>query len=834
MKISLNWLKDYVGLDAPLEDITHAITFLGFEVEQVAPTGTPRLDQVVVGEVRTREKHPNADKLSVCQVDLGAAGGVKTIVCGAQNYKVGDRVPVALPGAVLPGNFTIRQSKIRGQLSDGMMCSPKELGLGDDSGGLLILAGSPEIGLPINSALPAGDTVFDLEITPNRPDCLSHLGIARELAAWFEKPIRYPEVKLKGAGRPAPGEATGSIATAEGEPAGDRARILSEIRVDAPEDCPLYTARAITGVKIGPSPAWMQDRLRSAGLRPVNNVVDVGNFVMLEYGQPLHAFDARRLEGGRIIVRRAGDGEKIVTLDGKERVLNHRMLVIADSSRPVVIAGIMGGENSGVSDDTTEIVLECAIFRPGSIRATSRRLGLASDSSYRYERGVDPHMANEAAFRAMELIAATSGGRAVGAPLIVGGDVPWQREIVVTTGFVHERLGFPIDPAEMKSTLESLELHVVREEPVDGRGLAWTVSIPSWRTDLDRPIDLVEEVLRLHGTDRIPPSPVTVPAVAGDDDPAVIFNRRATEYLVGHDFHECANITLRSAREVLAWTSETAVRELALANPFVEDQSHLRPTLIAGLLESLRLNQSRGVSAARLAETGRIFIESNGRNFECAAAAFVAAEDPDRRWRRREPFDFYGAKHHAACLAALAGIDLAREGIAPASGANDVWQAGQAAAAGGVERGWSARFGLLSLAMTRGMGIHAKVHAGIFAILPERLSAALEKRRFVPFSLFPPALRDLALVVDSAEPAAEVKERLAAIARAAAGGAFALDQIEVFDVYQGQGLPEGRKNLAFSLVFRAADRTLTDDDVNAVLQKIQDEIAKTTRYSVRK
>jgi phenylalanyl-tRNA synthetase beta chain len=834
VKISLNWLKDYVALDAPVEDLTRAMTFLGFEVEHVGTAGAPKLDNVVVGEVRTREKHPNADKLSVCQVDIGAAGGVKTIVCGAQNYIVGDRVPVALPGAVLPGNFKITQSKIRGQISDGMMCSRKELGLGEDSDGLLILTERPEIGLPINSVLPLGDTVFDLEITPNRPDCLSHLGIARELAAWYEKPIRYPEVKLMLAGAPGPGEATRPTAATEGEPDGDRARILSDIRVDAPEDCPLYSARAIAGVKIGPSPAWMQDRLRSAGLRPVNNVVDVGNFVMLEYGQPLHAFDARRLEGGRIVVRLAGDGEKIVTLDGKERVLNHRMLVIADSSRPVVIAGIMGSGNSGVSDDTTDIVLECAIFRPASIRATSRRLGLASDSSYRYERGVDPHMAGEAAFRALELIIATAGGRAVGAPLVVGSDVPWRREIVVTTGFVHECLGFHIDPEEMKSALESLELRVVREEPVDGRGTAWTVSIPSWRTDLDRPIDLVEEILRLHGTDRIPPSPVLIPAVAGDDDPAVIFNRRATEYLVGHDFHECANLTLRSSREVLTWTSEAAAKELALSNPFVEDQSHLRPSLITGLLESLRLNHSRGVAATRLAETGRIFIESNGSSFEFAAAAFVALEDPARRWRKREPVDFYEAKHHTESLASIAGIDLSGEGLVPMAGESAAWQSGQAASAGSVIQGWIARFGLLSLAMTRSMDIPAKVYAGIFAILPERLRAAGEKRRFVPFSLFPSALRDLALVVDSAEPAAEVRERLGSIARAAAGRSFALDRIDLFDVYQGQELPEGRKNLAFSLVFRAADRTLTDDEVNAALQKIQDEIARTTRYSVRK
>src|ERR1700685_3296008 len=426
MKISLNWIRDYVALDAPVEEITRAITFLGFEVEHVESTGAPRLDQVVVGEVLTRSKHPNADKLSVCTVDIGPAGGVRTIVCGAQNYKVGDRVPVALPGAVLPGNFRIKQSSIRGQLSDGMMCSGKELGIGEDQSGLLILADRPELGAPINRVLPPGDTVFDVEITPNRPDCLSHLGLARELAAWFGKDLVYPQEKFRG-----------DVGAA-------RSTLFTSVQVDNPEDCPLYTAHVVTGVRIGPSPAWMQERLRSVGLRPINNVVDVGNYVMLECGQPLHAFDAKKIAGGRLVVRRAHDGEKIKTLDGKERSLSGRTLVIADSSQALVIAGVMGGENSGVDASTTSIVLECAIFRASSVRWTSRSLGLSSDSSYRYERGVDPHSALEAAWRAIDLIAETSGGTVVGPVCVVGGDVPWKREITVSSGFVRSRLGFDI------------------------------------------------------------------------------------------------------------------------------------------------------------------------------------------------------------------------------------------------------------------------------------------------------------------------------------------------------------------------------------------------------
>lgn len=819
MKISLNWLKDYVQLDASVDEICRAITFLGFEVEQVIRTGAPELKNVVVGEVLVRDKHPNADKLSVCQVDIGPAGGVKTIVCGAQNYKVGDRVPVALPGAILPGNFEIKQSKIRGQSSDGMMCSAKELGVAEDAAGLLILDGRPALGTPINAVLPPGDTVFDVEITPNRPDCLSHLGIARELAAWFKLPLVYPQEKFRG-----------QVAEA-----GARPDLLAAVAVESPEDCPLYTAHVITGVKIGPSPAWLQQRLAAVGLRPINNVVDVGNYVMLETGQPLHAFDARKLSGNRIVVRPAADGEKLVTLDGKERVLNHRMLVIADGSRPVVIAGIMGGENSGVVEDTTDLVLECAIFKRQSVRWTSRRLGLSSDSSYRYERGVDPHSTLEAAWRAIDLIIETAGGKVVGPVYKVGGDVPWQREIVVTHGYICEKLGFDIPADDMKAAFEALELHVTREEPTEGRGPAWTVAVPSWRDDLDRPIDLVEEVLRLYGTERIPAAVVSAPGLVGDDDPTVLFNRAVTDYLVGHDFHECVNYTLRPAKELATWVSQTAAAELALANPFVEDQSHLRPTLIMGLLDTLKLNQSRGVTVSRLCETGRVFIERNGQNLECAAVAFVVAEPQgERAWLSRAAPDFYTIKHHMEALAAAAGIDLARQPLAPVVGPFYGWQEGQSAAAGDIGHGWVARFGLLNLAMVKSFGLEGKVYAGIFTILPDKIASATARRRYSDFSLLPAALRDLALVVDVATPADEVRKALAKIARTVVGNAFALESVTVFDLYQGKGLHEGKKSLAFSLVFRAPDRTLTDDEVNAAFTKIQDELAKTTGYVIRK
>ncbi len=851
MKISLNWLQSYVDLSGlAAAEIARAITFLGFEVEGIHASGAPVLAHVVVGEVLTRDKHPNADKLSVCTVSLGSVLGVKTIVCGAQNYQVGDRVPVALPGAVLPGNFVIRQSTIRGQSSDGMMCSAKELGLSEDAAGLHLLTDRPAPGAPINSVLPPGDTVFDLEITPNRPDCLGHLGVARELAAWFKKDLTYPAVHF------VPEHASPT----------PRPDLLRSLRVDAPADCLLYTATVITGVKVAPSPDWLRQRLTAVGLRPINNVVDVGNYVMLEYNQPVHAFDARQLAGQAIIVRHATEGEKITTLDKIARTLTAHTLVIADAERPVVIAGLMGGLDSGVSAGTTDLVLEVAHFRRQSVRATSKRLALASDSSYRYERGVDLHSLDEAMHRCIDLLLATTGGTVAGPTLRVGGDVPWQREITITPAYINERLGFALPAAEMQAALERLELTTVRTDPTPDRGPAWTFAIPSWRDDLDRPIDLVEEVLRLHGSDQIPAAQIIAPALLADDAPIVAFNRCVTDALVGQGFNECITYTLRPEKEISQWATPSespastgfdkskiateasrptsdnpkskitgASEALALANPFLADQSHLRPTLIAGLLETLHLNQTRGGASARLFETGRIFLAHDGQTWECAAAAFLICDsERDRTWLRRAPADFYSTKRLVETLATAAGIDLVRQAVTPTTAPSHGWQAGHAATVGELQhRGWLAQFGLVDLALVQSLGLEGKIHAGLFAILPEKLAASATRRRHADFSLLPAALRDLALVVDAATPAADVQKTLAKLSRAATGNAFALESVSVFDVYSGKGLPEGKKSLGFTLVFRAPDRTLTDDEVNAALAKIQTAITADGTISIR-
>jgi phenylalanyl-tRNA synthetase beta chain len=418
----------------------------------------------------------------------------------------------------------------------------------------------------------------------------------------------------------------------------------------------------------------------------------------------------------------------------------------------------------------------------------------------------------------------------------VGEDRPWKSEITLTPDFVRRQLGFDVSDAEMKDALAALELPIVRDEfTADGRP-QWTVSIPSWRGDLDRPIDLVEEILRLYGTDRIPRSMVTAPGLLGDDAPVVIFNRKVTDYLVGQHFHECVNYTLRSMAEIRQWTAATSAQELALANPFVDDQTHLRSTLLIGLLESLKLNQSRGTGASRLCETGRVFIESNGQIYECAAAAFIEAQTKDagRQWLKRAPADFYTAKNRVHILASHAGVDLTVLPSTPVTGPSFGWQEGHSTAVGSLSaNGFEARFGLMNLAMVRGLGIEGQVMAGIFAILPEKLTAGRGPRRYQDFSHYPPVLRDLALVVDAATPAEDVRRRLVQTAQQVVGAAFAIEQVAVFDVYQGKGLPEGKKNLAFGLVFRAADRTLTDDEVNAAFAKIQKAITADGRTSVR-
>ena len=812
MKVSLNWLQRYLDLPESPQEIADSLTLLGFEVDDIETTGVPPLEHVIVGEVLEREQHPNADRLGVCRVALGDSVGEKSIVCGATNYKVGDRVPVALPGATLPGGFTIKRSKLRGVESDGMMCSGKEIGASDDAAGLLILSGEPELGTPINYVLTASDTVFNLEVTPNRPDCLSHIGIARELAAWYRRELAIPEVE--------PYASIGSKVTVE-----DR---FANVEVECPDDCPLYLATVVKGLKIGPSPVWMQDLLQSIGLRPINNVVDVTNFVLHECGNPMHAFDARDIAGGRIIVRNAQDGEKITTLDGEERLLSSRMPVIADPERALAVAGVMGGQNSEVKEDTTDLVLEVACFNPRTIRWVSKTLGLSSDSSYRFERGIDIHSLEYARDRAIQLILETAGGELCEPSYSAGKAEPSQRSVSISTDWVRSRSGFEISDAEIEDSLQALGLNIASKSGED-----WEVDIPSFRGDLERPIDLLEEILRIYGTHRIPTASVVATASAETDHPITEFVRRASSYLVGQDFSEAVNYTLRSNEDQSDWLADGQGAGLSLKNPISEDQTELRFSLLEGLMDTVRLNQSRKTGATRFFETGRVFREVGGKIVELISVAFVECdENAFRSWVEPQSDDFYKAKNRVATIAGFSGFDMSRFRIGVISDDNSVWQGGHAAIISEGKAGLFATMGMLDLKRTRGKDIDGILVAGEFCVLPERLKSP-KRPKFQAFSLFPPSSKDLSVLADQAEQAASISAAISKFAAKATKGAFEVERAEVFDVYEGEGIPEGKKSVAVSIAFRSKDRTLKDKEVNAAFDVIQTMVREKTDYEIR-
>lgn len=813
MLISLSWLSNYVDLsDKTTEEIEYALTMIGFEVEGIKNTGLPDLPKVVVGEVLKREQHPDADRLGVCEVNVGGNEPLQ-IVCGATNYKVGDRVPVAMVGARLPGDFKIKASKLRGVESFGMMCSPRELGLGDDHDGLMILDEKSEIGKPMNEVFTDSDTVFDIEVTPNRPDCLSHVGIARELAAYFGKALTYPVLETDFDG-----------VRKTGEPA-----LISCVEVQSPEDCPNYYAHSIKGVKIEPSPEWLKRYLEAVGQRPINNVVDITNFVLLEFGQPLHAFDAGKIGGSRIVVRKASEGEKIVTLDDKERVLKSDMLVIADAEKPLVVAGIMGSVNAEVDNNTVDVVLESAYFNPSGIRKTGRTLGLSSDSSYRFERGVDPKGANFGALRAIDLILDIAGGELVGPVIQEGSEPNTESEIALNPQYIRDVAGFEISDDRIREIFESLECKV------SGAGDEWFVGVPSWREDLYRPADLTEEAIRMNGTDQIPDAPVTVAGLIQEDASTATLNDRFSSYLAGQHFQECVHYSLRSGEESKQWFSHLNLNALKLANPFTSDQTHLRMSLLPGLLDTLKLNFARKTGMERAFEVGKVFQEHDGKMLEMVSVAFaIFQSDRESSWKTRESSDFYTVKNILNVLGGLANIDLDEVGFLSNGENVSIWQADHSATVGTIaDHGFEAQLGMLNVNLVKDWDLDGTVLAGSLSILPEKVNVGRDIVQFKPFSQFPPTEKDLALVVDESLLAETVRRDLHKMAKRAVNNRYVLESISIFDVYAGEGLPKGKKSLAFNMKFRSNDRTLTDKEVGEVFSAIQREIESSTPYQVR-
>lgn len=815
MKISLQWLNQYVDLsDVSAEKIADALPMIGLEVEEISYAGLVALPHIVIGKILSFVPHTNSDHLSVCQVDVGD-GTIRQIVCGAKNFKAGDIVPVALPGAVMPGGFAINETKMRGEVSQGMMCSGRELGLNDDHGGLLILTErNLPLGTSINDHFPPADTVFDISITANRGDCLSHLGVARDLAAYFNKALKNPVAEA-----------------ARTAPDGNASNAHLSVELVSP-NCALYNAWTIRSVKIAPSPEWMQRDLLAVGLRPINNVVDITNWVMMELGSPLHAFDAATIGGNTIKIRQATEGEKIKLLDGKECTLTADMCVIADAEKPMVVAGVMGGENSGVTDATTDVVLEAAWFDPGSVRKTSRALAVSTDSSTRFTRDVDPTLVAVAGARAAQLIVEIAGGTLEGAPVALGAFPRNDRTIAVSGDYVRARCGYAVADEAILDIFKRLGFSVE-----DQGNSQWNVCVPAFRPEVDRPIDLVEEFVRIYGTDTIPSEAIAAPNTVASDALTAQFTRKAASALVGQGFSECVHYTLRDAAELKKCYGEKMTNALALANPLTSDQSHIRPSLLPGLLDALRLNLSAHNEPRRLFEIGRVFRpDRSGALREIVSVAFVASAEPTTRsWKSREKLDVFFAKKLCTEIAALAGVAEPRLLFgAMDTDATPIWQKGHSAQASDRARALTIELGLIDAKLALSWDISQTVIAGEILLLQDAFKNAPKRARFKPFSTFPPVSRDLALVVDANVPAGEIADRLKATANKAASKQFTVEKVNCFDVYQGKGLPEGKKSLAFEIVFRSENKTLTDAEVGKVFDKIQIDIERAAKCTVRK
>jgi phenylalanyl-tRNA synthetase beta chain len=804
MKVSLRWLRDYVSVDAPAADIGERLTMAGLEVEGVSRVGG-HLDTVVVAEVVERQPHPRADKLSLVTINDGVE--TVTVVCGAPNVPPpGGRVCWARPGTRLPGGL-VETRPVRGVSSPGMLCSETELEVGDDPSGILILEPEARPGTPLFGLF--GDEVLEVAVTTNRPDALGHLGIAREVAALFGLPLRRPEVALDAY--------LGEIPVAE------RARLTLE----DPVGCPRYTARVVLGTKVGPSPRWLQVRLRAVGVRPISNVVDVTNFVLMEYGQPLHAFDRTRLADAAIVVRRAHAGERMVTLDEQERLLDPGDVLICDAARPVAIAGVMGGRDTEVGPDTTEVLIESAAFAPTAIRRTARRLGLHTEASYRFERGTDPNLVDEASARAARLMAELGGGRVCPGLLDAYPHPVAPARVTLRMSHVRRLLGLELAPGRVGELLGAIGLTVAPAAPG-----TLAVTVPTFRPDLTREADLCEEIVRLHGLDAIPATiPLTARAPRASGDPVV---ERTRDVLAAAGLDEIISLGFTASRKLAALLAPEEEQEwrttgtwpsgrapVTVRNPLREDDSVMRTSLLPGLLDALRLNRDRGSTEVRLFEVGTVFLPRADAALpdERRTVAGIVAGTRDAWLAEGEPVDFYDAKGAVERVAALLGLDLTL--VAPATVA--YLHPGQSADLRAGER-LVGHLGQVHPRVRRAFGLEEPC----FCFELDLVETVLPVRRFEELPRFPAVVRDLSFFVDEEVPAARIAAAIAAhddeLRRAVA----------VREDYREAGkVPPGRKGMLWSITYRAAERTLTDEEVNACQGRLVEHLRRILGIEVR-
>ncbi|MDD7428856.1 MAG: phenylalanine--tRNA ligase subunit beta [Oscillospiraceae bacterium] len=795
MDLSMKWLSDYVDIgDMTIKDYCSGLTLSGSKVERYDTEGS-EISKVVVGKLLSVVPHENSDHLVICSVDVGAEAPIQ-IVTGAKNVKAGDIVPVALDGSTLPNGVKIKKGKLRGVESNGMLCSLGELGLTTHdfpyaiADGIFLIEqeeGCPELklGMDIREAIGLNDTTVEFEITSNRPDCMSVLGLAKETAATFDLPMNYKKPVFKGVD-------------------GDIGSMLS-VKISNTELCSRYCAGVVKNVKIGPSPRWMRERLRASGVRPINNFVDITNYVMLEYGHPMHAFDIRFIEGNSIDIRSAKNGEKITTLDGVERTLTDNMLVIADSRKPVAVAGVMGGEYSGIMDDTVDVVFEAACFDGASVRTTAKALGMRTDASSRFEKGLDPRMCEPALNRAFELVEELGCGEVVRTTIDVSNGADTQKSAPFDPVWINNFLGTELSEEEMISYLNKLDFTVK-----DGRAYA-----PAYRIDIECKADIAEEIARLYGYNNIGKTVIRGVAQASVA-PEQKFRTKLLNASASLGFDEIVTYSFISPKnfdKIRLPESSPLRNTVTITNPLGEDTSVMRTTLLPSMLQVLSTNYNNRNESAKLFEAAREYLPC-GRELP---------EEPERIvfGCYGADYDFYALKGAVEELFEVLGIeDVDYEPCTDDSvfGEFHAFHPGRCAIVtkDGKPLGI---FGELHPKTAENYGINAKVYAAKLNV-PEMMSEAISFKTYKPLPKFPAATRDLAVVVDDTVPAAHIEKAI----KSAVGNI--LESVKLFDVYKGKQIAEGKKSVAYSIVMRSHDGTLTDEQADNAMKKVLKKLSE--------
>ena len=801
MIVTYNWIKEFVDCDLPAFELSHLLTMLGLEVERMEELGGG-MDDVVVARVVEKNQHPNADKLSLCKVDNGKE--ILNVVCGAQNFKAGDKVALAQIGATLPGDFKIKRSKIRGEESCGMLCSEKELELSTESAGIMILPEDFQLGTPLFDALGTKDVIFEIGLTPNRADCLSVVGIAREIAAKLGKKVHYPGLDVVEAGAPIDG--------------------IAKVEILAPELCPRYTARHITGCTLADSPAWLSNRLRAAGIRSINNIVDVTNYVLLEYGHPLHAFDFKLLSGGRIVVAAAADDEKFVTLDGQERVLTSADLTIREGEKGVALAGIMGGGNSEIGEGTTEVLLESAYFNPSAIRKTSKRLGIHTESSHRFERGTDVAGLTRALDRAAELIAELSGGKIAKGVIDVYPQPVEPRGISARLSRINAVSGLSLTAAEVQDIFERLEFEVAQGEP----GM-FRVKVPLFRVDLEREIDLVEEVVRVNGFEKVQ---ATLPQASVFSDLASDSQRlaaRVKDLLVAQGLSEVINYSFvapSSCEKILLPADDCRSNGMVLLNPISDELSVMRTTMLPGLLDTAVKNISFRTLNLRIFEMRRIYLPTEGKELPeeplYVSALLTGSRDLEGWNQPKGEIDFFDVKgivENILSDLSVANVSYSTEELDP------YYHPGKACRILSGKKVLGS-LGELHPTVQENYGITTPLYyleLNFEALIASRKGFGTAQ---VP-SRFPSTFRDIAMLLPKELPVSDVLACVRGVK------APELEGVDVFDLYTGGNIAAGEKSVAIRVRYGSKERTLTDDEVTRLHQRVIDALQKKLNVSFR-